>query len=304
MSRRRTIAWSGVVRAIAAVLLGSGAGVAAEPPFDVYVLTGQSNMLGTTGSGDATPTPGDAEDDGRVAFFWSNAMSTTAVFPPKLYGDSGGGLTSLQVQQGDGKANETFWGPEFGFARAVVGRGQTHLLLIKACRGGGSNALWDAATFGRDPNAGHMWGHLRDTVRQPLTAATRDGRRFQVRGLLYLQGESNTADDAARSGERLATLAGNVRRLVEEIQPGAGRGMRTIVAEIAASRATTARMATVAGHRRLADGDASVTFVPTSDLPLKSDGIHFGGDARLEIGRRLAAAALGPDPPPGLPPSP
>jgi hypothetical protein len=144
-----------------------------------------------------------------------------------------------------------------------------------------------------------MWGHLRDTVRQALTAATRDGRRFQLRGLLSLQGESNTAADAARSGERLATLAENVRRLVEDIQPGSSRGMRTIVAEIAAGRATTARIATVADDRRLADKDASVTFVPTSDLPLKSDGIHFGGDARLEIGRRLAAAALDRDPPPG-----
>ena len=172
-------------------------------------------------------------------------------------------------------------------------------MLIKACRGGGSNSLWDRATFDRDPNAGHMWGHLRDTVRTALAEAGRDGRAFQVRGLLYLQGESNTADDAARSGERLAALAANLREVVEEIRPGGCRGMRTIVAEIAAAAGTKPRIATVAGHRRLADADPSVTFVPTADLPLKADGIHFGGDAKLEIGRRMAAAVLQPERPAG-----
>jgi len=298
MSGRFMLCGVGVV--VAALVLAVGqAAPAADPPWEVYVLTGQSNMLGTTGSGDATPAPGPSPADERIACFWSNATSTNTAFPPKLYGDSGAAITTLRVQQGDGKANETFWGPEFGFARTLAARGRKNLLLIKACRGGGSNSLWDRAAFDRDPNAGHMWGHLRDTVRTALTEAGRDGRPFQVSGLLYLQGESNTADDAARSGERLAALAGNLREVGAEIRPGACRGMRTIVAEIAAAGGTKPRIATVAGHRRLADANPSVTFVPTADLPLKADGIHFGGDAKLEIGRRMAAAVLQPERPAG-----
>lgn len=308
MSRRRGA--GGIARMCllgVAVLLGlhgdpRGAGrvaEAADPPWEVYVLTGQSNMLGTTGSGDPLPAPAAAAADERVAMAWSNVASTNTRFPPVLYGGSDGPIATLRVQQGDGKANQTFWGPEFGLARGLAAAGRKNLLLIKACRGGGSNSLWDKDTFDREPDQGHMWGHLRDTVRAALAEAGRDGRAFQVRGLLYLQGESNTADDAARSGERLASLAGNVRAVVEEIRPGSARGMRTIVAEIAASRATKARIATVAGHQRLAATDPTVAFVPTADLPLKSDGIHFGGEAKLEIGRRLAAALQQPQRGPG-----
>jgi hypothetical protein len=70
----------------AAVFLASGLGlpVCLAVEYDVYILTGQSNSLGTTGSGDTLVAPGaDAADD-ETAFFWSNVSSTNTLYPPVL----------------------------------------------------------------------------------------------------------------------------------------------------------------------------------------------------------------------------
>lgn len=202
-------------------------------------------------------------------------------------------LTTLQLQQGDGGANATFWGPEFGFGRTLVELGATHTLVVKASRGGGSNSLWDKTTFDAFDDAGHMWGHLRDTVDAALAAVTATpGDTFRIRGLLSLQVESNTAGDAAVAGQRLADLATHLTAHIEATHPGTTTDTKTVIGEIAASGGTAARI-TTAAQRALAASNVTFAFVPTGDLALKSDGIHFGGTAKLEIGRRMANAMAG-----------
>lgn len=281
------------VAAVAMLMVATTAMPARAVEYDVYILTGQSNALGTTAAGDSQPAPGVHEADGQTAFWWSNVTSTNKAYPPAIHGDSGGRLTTLQPQQGDGGANPTFWGPEFGFARRLFEHGRRRTLVIKACRGGGSNVFWDKAAFEAAADSGHMWGHLRDTVTGALAAVTATpGDSFQIRGFLYLQGESNTAADAAAAERRLAELVANLTAHVEAAHPGTTAGMAVVIGEIAASRATAARIATTRAQRKLAEASAAATFVPTADLPLKRDGIHFGGAAKLEIGRRMAEALL------------
>ena len=102
---------------------------------DVYILTGQSNSLGTTAleGAEADYRPASHVADQRTAFFWSNVSPRNRVFPPTPLGDSGGSLTSLRMQQGDGGANPNFWGPEFGFARAMYEQApdQKRLIIIR-----------------------------------------------------------------------------------------------------------------------------------------------------------------------------
>lgn len=287
MNRRPILAIGGLLLVATA---GSHAGLAVE--HQVYILTGQSNSLGTTAAGDPLGLPGADAADGDTTFFWSNVTSTNTLYPPARFGDSGGGLTTLRIQQGDSGVNPSFWGPEFGFARTLAALGESDVLVIKASRGGGSNSLWDKNTFMASPDAGHMWGHLRDTVDAAI-AAVPAGDTFRIRGLLYLQGESNTAADAAVAGDRLAALAANLAAHIEAAYPGATAGMKTVSGEIAASRGTASRIATTAAQETLAAGNDAFAFVATRDLALKSDGIHFGGPAKLEIGRRMASAMAG-----------
>ncbi len=76
--------------------------------YKLFVLTGQSNSLGTTAGGEADPTSGSDPADGKVAFFWDNVADASTSL-----GDSGGGWTSLQDQQGGFyPGSATHWGPE------------------------------------------------------------------------------------------------------------------------------------------------------------------------------------------------
>ncbi len=270
--------------------LACQAPTAAGDAVNVYVLTGQSNMLGTTGADDHLREPGRHPADAATRIVWANVSPANHDWPPRLLGDSGGRLAPLAVQQGDGERNSTFWGPEFGLARQLAARGRRGVVIVKACRGGGSNSLWDKAVFDRDPAAGHMWGHLRDTLDTALDALTDEAGTVHVRGFCYLQGESDTDADAKVADERLAALVTNVTAHMEERLPGATSGMRVAVAEIAACGANARRKVTTAAQRAFCGRSPDAAFVPTADLKLKGDGIHFGGAAKLEIGRRLASA--------------
>jgi len=264
--------------------------VSTPDPIAVYILTGQSNSLGTTqfeGINPALYGPGSHDADGVTMFFWSNVDAGNTAYPPVLYGDSGGGLLSLQVQQGGG-ADPSFWGPEFGLARRLYEAGDGEVLIIKASRGGGGNTWWDKASFEVEPDNGHMWGHLADTTELALGAALELGRGVEVRGLLYLQGESNSDSEAALADVRLADLVANLTAHIEGVVPGAAADMHTVIGEIAASGSTSARVSTTELQEALAESSPDISFVGTSDLPLKEDGIHFGKAAKLAIGERFA----------------
>ncbi len=259
--------------------------------FDVYILTGQSNSLGTTAL--ETPfDPGTDPADAATSFFWSNVQASNAVYPPALYGDSDGAITALQMQQADGGANSNFWGPEFGMARTMSGAGLSDILVIKVSRGGGGNGYWDKTIFDGSNNNGHMWGHLRDTVDLGL-AAMGDGDTFEVKGFIYLQGESNSAAEAASADTRLGSLINNLKSHINTAYPNTADNMQTVVGEIAASGSNANRIQTTQLQMALAAGDPDITFVTTNDLPLKSDGIHFGRDEKLTIGERFANVFIG-----------
>lgn len=261
---------------------------------DVYILTGQSNSLGTTSSSDAVPMPGANPADAQTAFFWSNVDAANSVYPAALYGDSSGAFTTLQVQQGDGGANPSFWGPEFGFARKMAASNGANIMVIKASRGGGGNELWDRAVFEADNASGHMWGHLRDTVDAALGQIPA-GDLFEVKGFLHQQGESNSAGQAAVADAKLQDLIDNLKTHINTKYSDAAAGMYSVVGEVAASQSSSSRVTTTTLQEALGDSSSQIGFVRTRDLPLKSDGIHFGGSQKLEVGRRLADAFLSRD---------
>lgn len=270
----------------------------ARPPVQVYVLTGQSNSLGTTGLEGTTPAefgPGAHPADARAEFFWSNVTSTNAAYPPALYGDSGSAIDSMRMQQGDGGANPTFWGPEHGLARRLWESDPDGdpVLVIKVSRGGGGNTFWHRPAYEQNSGSGHMWGHLRDTVDTALDTLSMGGRDFQVQGLLYLQGESNDAAEALVAGIRLESLASDLRLHMESRHPGTTSQMRVIVGEIAASTSSSTRQLTTLRQMEFAAQTPFVAFVRTADLPLKADNIHFGRDSKLAIGHRFADALMG-----------
>ncbi|QDS99072.1 hypothetical protein HG15A2_23620 [Adhaeretor mobilis] len=273
------------LRAIAFIVILAGASLSQAKCFDIYILTGQSNSLGTTELEGTASAPGTHPADVHTAFYWSNvAPSSSDPNNITLYGDSAGSLTKLIMQQGDG-VNPNFWGPEFGFSRKLFEAGRSNVLVIKVSRGGGGNRHWL-------PTTGHMTNHLLKQIDIALASIRNSGDTFKIKGLMYLQGESNNDDEAALADTRLQTLVDCVQSHINADYPGTATSMYTVVGELASSKAGATRVKTTALQNSLARGKSKVGFCETNDLPLKSDAIHFGRDAKLEIGRRFADAFI------------
>ncbi|MBN1912205.1 MAG: hypothetical protein JW818_20965 [Pirellulales bacterium] len=241
----------------------------------VYVLTGQSNSLGTTADPEETDyTPGTDPADAITRFFWSNVWNETTPI-----GDSSGLITTLQQQQG-GAPSPTFWGPEFGFARKMYDEGVTDIMVVKASRGGGGNTYWSKS------DGGHMYQHVLDTVATATAELTNAGDTFEISGLLYLQGESDDTYEASVSGVRLAALVDNLRADL----PNA-TNMHTVVGGIAAAGSNR----DVVRSQQSDLGATSPIVDYFSNLDLAGglyDGLHFDKPSKLIVGERYAEAFL------------
>lgn len=255
----------------------SGATLAKE--IKIYVLTGQSNSLGTTANKkDKDPAnPPRDEIDEKIAFFWSNRSTAAADGPAAIIGDSGGKITTLQKQQGQGR-NPSFWGPEIALGRELYKSGKRDFLIVKASRGGGGNGYW--------VKGGQMYEHVLTTVKSAVAELEKHGHSFNIAAMFYIQGESDSAQEAKISGERLGQLVDNLK-----VDLPNAKEMRTIVGGIAAGGKS--RDLTRKQQKELAKSREDIVYI--SNTNLKShlyDRLHFDKSAKLTIGRRFAREVL------------
>lgn len=243
----------------------------------LFVLTGQSNSLGTTDGDGAEPSPGPDPTDAAVHFYWHNLANAA-----KSLGDSGGVFTTLREQQGGFyKGSATHWGPEIGFGRRLHRAGVRDFGIIKASRGGGGNSFWSKAAADH-----HMYDHVVKTVTTAAADLVKGGHTFEIAGLLYLQGESDSPAEAAIADTRIKELAENLRHDL----PNA-RALHTVIAGIAVVGAT--RDTVRAKHAAVATGSDQFSCFMTTDLRDQlPDQLHFNKPAKLAVGERFAEACL------------
>lgn len=250
--------------------------------YKLFVLTGQSNSLGTTNGGETDPSSGSDPADQHVKFAWHNVVSATTSL-----GHSGLTLdpqqqtavfTTLQDQQGGyygGSA--THWGPEIDFARTLYRAGVRDFGVIKVSRGGGGNTNWH-----KDSN-GHMYTQVVQTVTEAVASLGPDDT-FEIVGLLYLQGESDNSAETAIAGDRIKELTDNLRADL----PNAAN-LRTVIAGTTAAggASNTTKEAT-------ANATSYIDFFPNLDLTdrLSPDGLHLNKAGKFTVGNRFALAFL------------
>ena len=153
----------------------------------LFILTGQSNSLGTTASDEDDLSPGTDPGDQHIRLFWHNVASAETTI-----GASGGSFLSLREQQGGHyPGSRSHWGPEFGFGRTAYRAGIRNLGIIKVARGGGGNTNWSKQDHG------HMYQAVLTSVHQATEQLHANGHTFEIAGLLYLQGESDSPAEAA-----------------------------------------------------------------------------------------------------------
>ncbi len=276
---------------ILAILLIASQAIAGA--VDVYILTGQSNSLGNTANETGDYTPDSHPADSLTNFWWNNVTYATGTYPPASYGSSSNVFKTLQMQQSDNTESPYWWGPEFGFARTLYDAGRTNFVIIKASKSGGGNTLWDKTTFDTNNSAAPMWGHVSNTVFAALNKLTSSGQKFNVRGLLYIQGEANTVQEAAIAGQRFTLLYSNLMAIINRAYPGTATNMYAVMGEIGDGQNPGTYLTTTTQQIAAAKSNDAIAFVTTHDLPLKIDGVHFGKSAKLEIGMRMANCFLG-----------
>ena len=246
--------------------------------YKLFVLTGEGNALGMTAGGEADPTSGSDPADQHIPFFWDNIAN-----PTSSIGTSSAAFTTLQDQQGGHYAgSSSHWGLEMSFSRTLYRAGVRDFAVIKATRGdGGGNSFW--LKGGADP---HMYNHILSSVTTATNDLTANGHTFEIVGLIYAQGESDSSAEAALAGTRLKTLVDNLRADL----PSAG-SLKAVISGIAATG--TNRDTVRTNQQAIATSTSYIDYISNTDLQSELyNPIHFNKTAKVAIGERAAVAFL------------
>jgi Carbohydrate esterase, sialic acid-specific acetylesterase len=236
--------------------------VPSAEPVAVYLLAGQSNMVGQGDSEELSAPLNSTQGD---VMAW---MSSSVGWTPLKWGSG-----NLPTQ----------FGPELGFGRAIAdGDPDVRYALVKSAVNGTSLAVdWNPAT-------GPVYADFVSTLAQASQRLTDLGIDYEVRGLVWMQGESDAMDEAMADAYQvnMESFIGEVRTLVGVPD------LPVVMARIRGNMAPpfvyslTVRMA----QESVAAGDPNVKIVDTDSLTLHPDGVHYDTAGQLQLGTLFANA--------------
>ena len=254
-----------------AILLGLVVALPASAAnYDVYLLAGQSNMDGRGKVADLSPEQ--RRPFANVVIYYRNPPIATDGFKPLAPGYSIAPNDKVKTLP-----SPTF-GPEIGFAKAMTkALPDRQFALIKGSKGGTS--------LSRDwkPGAGPCYRNFIQTVALARRALASDGSTPTLRGVLWLQGESDSKATAKEYQQMLTAFIARLRADVH--QPN----LPFLVGEVADNGK---RDAVRQAQRAVAQTVLHVGFVPADGLQTSDRGTHFDAASQLTLGERFAAAML------------
>jgi hypothetical protein len=234
-------------------------------PVSVYLMAGQSNLVGEALAADlnpqyATPFP--------QAQIWSRPSSSFKALVPGYDGQT------VNV------------GPEFSFGRRIVERSNENVYIVKY--GLGSTTLendWK-------PNSGAQYNAFKQTVDAALANLTANGIAYEVDGLVWMQGESDTYNDAyaPKYKDNLTNFIGTVRGLY-------GADLDVAIGLIRNDLPTSrTNLDLVRNAQRAVVGADPRSFLVDTDAlglgsnVLKPDGVHYNANGQVLLGNAFANA--------------
>lgn len=231
---------------VAALVIATTSSVgAAEPAVQVFLLAGQSNMVGR-----GLPISDGAGPDPDLLLYRNGAWQTA------------------QDPLGPDKDKERGVGPGMTFGLGVLSHEPpgTKVGLIMCARGSTAVGAW--------AHGGGLFNSCRSMVRAAGGA---------VAGIVFLQGEfeSKIQTRAARWQKGFEQVEADLEKTFGPVPFVLGQ-----IGNIDRPYAQTVRNAQAAAAAEFAD----VTLVPSIDLPLQADGVHFTVEAAKTLGNRYAAA--------------
>jgi hypothetical protein len=258
----------------------------AEPPLQVFLLAGQSDILNW--HADAALLPADVADAQVRFYFHTGAPPLHPQFPRNFFNaTSGDAWTALrpQTQEPYHKFFRTFFGPEMTLGRRLHAAGVSPIAIVKV----GYFGTNLAADWHPDATSGNqLYALLHRQVTHALSLLRAEARPFHLAGIFWMQGGSDgtRAALADRYEQNLTLLIHRLRGdfatastpvVLGRIPPVANTPHREVV------RAATVKIGSTQPH---------IAWVDSDDLPCDTDGVHLLATGIMPLGERMAAAWL------------
>lgn len=246
------------IAAFCALALFSVSSAAAKDPVKVYLLGGQSNMVGVGQAAELVAPYKKAQDDVR---FWSGGKWA----PLAMYG-------------------RTF-GPELSFGHAIKkARPDQDIYLVKYAAGG--TALYN--DWSPAGNGGPQYNQFMKTAKAALANLDKAGTKYEIAGMLWMQGESDAHEKRAADYEKnLRAFIAHMRESFEtpEMPFIIGR-----VKDFYGGKSGQAKIVRDA-QEKVAKTTDHVEWFDTDKYSLKDPG-HYNGAGLFELGKDFAKAIL------------
>lgn len=293
---------------------------------DVYLIAGQSNGVGYTAVDSESEQTEIAKDEryrngfDDVKYYGYVECNKDTTLPANI------ALRSVKLGKGadsQGKTRETNYetfGPELGMAKYFVDNGiaNTNYGIIKYAAGG--TAIYDEFTSNMGSQYGNWmspslvakygkgsatltglcYANFLTTVRQGLKAYEDNGYNPVIKGLAWMQGESESqsANNSKRYAELLSTMIADMRKDLTEISGQNLSELLTVVAKIPSKYKDVVSSAAYVDVVRaqmdaVAENDADVITIDNDFVTLPgTDKHHYNVPDMLQVGHNFAEAFI------------
>ncbi len=293
---------------------------------DVYLIAGQSNGVGYTAVDSESEQAEIAKDEryrngfDDVKYYGYVECNKDATLPANI------ALRSVKLGKGadsQGKTRETKYetfGPELGMAKYFADNGiaNTNYGIIKYAAGG--TAIYDEFTSNMGSQYGNWmspslvakygkgsatltglcYANFLTTVRQGLKAYKDNGYNPVIKGLAWMQGESESqsANNSKRYAELLSTMIADMRKDLTEISGQNLSELLTVVAKIPSKYKDVVSSAAYVDVVRaqmdaVAENDADVITIDNDFVTLPgTDNHHYNVPDMLQVGHNFAEAFI------------
>ena len=293
---------------------------------DVYLIAGQSNGVGYTAVDSESEQAEIAKDEryrngfDDVKYYGYVECNKDTTLPANI------ALRSVKLGKGadsQGKTRETKYetfGPELGMAKYFADNGiaNTNYGIIKYAAGG--TAIYDEFTSNMGSQYGNWmspslvakygkgsatltglcYANFLTTVRQGLKAYKDNGYNPVIKGLAWMQGESESqsANNSKRYAELLSTMIADMRNDLTEISGQNLSELLTVVAKIPSKYKDVVSSAAYVDVVRaqmdaVAENDADVITIDNDFVTLPgTDNHHYNVPDMLQVGHNFAEAFI------------
>ena len=249
--------------------------------YQVYLLGGQSNGNGRADAAQLVAPLDAAQTD--VRFYWHRTQAADNV--GSLLEDQ---WTDLAPGSGHGTGAPVYakeFGSEVSFGRAMAdAKPADNIAIIKYTHGG--------TTLYNDWSAtGTQYTTFVPTVQAALTALTTAGHTYELRGMLWVQGETDS-NNATGSDNYQTNLTNLIARMRTDLN--GGQPFPFVLSTLSNSQYTN--ITTVGSgpykvrlaQETVAAADPTVGIVITDGYSVRSDVIHFDHTALVALGQGMA----------------